>query len=98
MATESNQSEETNNVNNVFGKYKDRFQGIEKLNGILVDLNVDPEFEPVAQPPRCQLFSKRGKYNISLIKTLLKKSASQHECDGCHHLWFPPRRVAAKYA
>ena len=57
MATESNQSEETNNVSNVFGKYKDRFQGIEKLNGILVDLNVDPEFEPVAQPPRCQLFS-----------------------------------------
>ena len=66
MATESNQSEETNNVNNVFGKYKDRFQGIEKLNGILVDLNVDPEFEPVAQPSRCQLFSVPQKMKVEI--------------------------------
>ena len=42
IATESNQSEGTDNLNEVLEKYKDRFQGIGKLKGIQVDLNVDP--------------------------------------------------------
>ena len=59
--TESNQSEGTDNLNEVLEKYKDRFQGIGKLKGIQVDLNVDPDFKPVAQPPRRQPFSVRQK-------------------------------------
>ena len=35
--TESNQSEGTDNLNEVLEKYKDRFQGIGKLKGIQVD-------------------------------------------------------------
>ena len=37
------------------------FQGIGKLKGIQVDLNVDPDFKPVAQPPRLQPFSVHEK-------------------------------------
>ena len=61
IAKESNQSEETNNVKEILEEFKDRFQGIRKLKGILVDLNVDPDFKPVAQPPRRQPFSVRQK-------------------------------------
>ena len=61
IATESNQSEGTDNLNEVLEKYEDRFQGIGKLKGIQVDLNVDPDFKPVAQPPRRQSFSVRQK-------------------------------------
>ena len=61
IAVESNQPEGTGNLNEVLEKYKDRFQGIGKLKGIQVDLNVDPDFKPVAQPPRRQPFSVRQK-------------------------------------
>ena len=52
IVKEGNQSEETNNVKKILEEFKDRFQGIGKLKGILVDLNVDPDSKPVAQPPR----------------------------------------------
>ena len=42
IAKESSQSEETNNVKEILEEFKDRFQGIGKLKGILVDYNVDP--------------------------------------------------------
>ena len=61
IATESNQSEGTDNLNEVLEKYEDWFQGIGKLKGIQVDLNVDPDLKPVAQPPRRQSFSVRQK-------------------------------------
>ena len=61
IATESNKSEGTGNLNEVLEKYKDRFQGIGKLKGIQVDLNVDPHFKPFAQPPHQQPFSVRQK-------------------------------------
>ena len=57
----SNQSKETDNVKEILEEFKDRFQGIGKLKGILVDLSVDPDFKPVAQPPRRQPFSVRQK-------------------------------------
>ena len=57
IAKESNQSQETDNVKEILEEFKDRFQGIGKLKGILVDLNVDRDFKPVAQPPRRQPFS-----------------------------------------
>ena len=61
IVKEGNQSEETNNVKEILEEFKDRFQGIGKLKGILVDLNVDPDSKPVAQPPRRQPFSVRQK-------------------------------------
>ena len=61
ITTESNQPEGTDNLNEVLEKYKDRCQGTGKLKGIQVDLNVDPDFKPVAQPPRRQPFSVRQK-------------------------------------
>ena len=61
IAKESNQSEEINNVKEILEAFKDRFQGIGNLKGILVDLNVDPDFKPVAQPPLLQPFSVRQK-------------------------------------
>ena len=48
IATEGNQPEGTDNLNKVLEKYKDRFQGIRKLKGIQVNLNVDPDFKSVA--------------------------------------------------
>ena len=57
IAFESNQPGGTSNLNKVLEKHKDRFQGIGKLKGIQVNLNVDPELKPVAQPPRRQPFS-----------------------------------------
>ena len=71
LATESNQSEGTNNLHEVLEKYKDRFQGIGKLKGIQVDLNVHPDFKPVAQPPRQQPFSVRQK--MEEIKHLIDR-------------------------
>jgi len=61
ISEESNQPEEKSNVKEILEEYKDRFDGIGKLKGIQVDLNVDPDFKPVAQPPRRQPFSVRQK-------------------------------------
>ena len=61
IAVESNQPGGTGNLNEVLEKYKDRFHGIGKLKGIQVDLNVDPDFKPVAQATRRQPFSVRQK-------------------------------------
>ena len=61
ISEESNQQEEKSNVKEILGEYKDRFEGIGKLKGIQVDLNVDPDFKPVAQPPRRQPLSVRQK-------------------------------------
>ncbi|KAK2552554.1 Uncharacterized protein P5673_026409 [Acropora cervicornis] len=61
IAVESNQPGGTGNLNEVLEKYKDRLQGIGKLKGIQVDLNVDPDFKPVAQATRRQPFSVRQK-------------------------------------
>ena len=61
IAKESNQFEETDNVKEILEEFKDRFQGIGKLKGILVDFNVDPDFKPVATRPRRQPFSVRQK-------------------------------------
>ena len=48
-------------VKELLKEYKDSFEGIGKLTDFQVDLNVDPEFNPVAQPPRRQPFSVREK-------------------------------------
>ena len=61
ISEESNQPEEKSNVKEILEEYKDRFEGIGKLKGIQVDLNADPDFKPVAQPPRRQPFSVRQK-------------------------------------
>ena len=61
ISEESNRPEEKSNVKEILEEYKDRFEGIGKLKGIQVDLNVDPDFKPVAQPPRRQPFSVRQK-------------------------------------
>ena len=61
IAKESNQSEETDNVKEIVKEFKDRFQGIGKLKGILIDLNVDPDLKPVAQPKRRSVYVKRWK-------------------------------------
>lgn len=47
--------EGSGNVNKLLEEYKDRFEGIGKLESVQVDLNVDPGFEPIAQPPRQRL-------------------------------------------
>ena len=55
------QSEDTSQVKELVEEYKDRFEGIGKLTDIQLDLNVDPDFKPVAQPPRRQPYSVREK-------------------------------------
>ena len=50
IANETNQSHGTNCVKEALEKYKYRFEGIGKLKVIQVDLNLDPNFTPVAQP------------------------------------------------
>ena len=42
-------------------EYKDQFQRVGKIKGIQVDLNIDPEIKPVAQPPQRRPFSVREK-------------------------------------
>ena len=59
ISKETKQSEDTSHVKELVEEYKDRFEGIGKLTDIQVDLNVDPDFKPVAQPPRRQPFSVR---------------------------------------
>ena len=61
ISKETKQSEDTSHVKELVEEYKDRFEGIGKLTDIQVDLNVDPDFKPVAQPPRRQPFSVREK-------------------------------------
>ena len=61
ISKEVKQSEDASHVKELLVEYKDRFEGIGKLTGIQVDVNVDPEFKPVAQPPRRQPFNVREK-------------------------------------
>ena len=61
ISKEAEQSEDTSHVEELVKEYKDRFEGIGKLTDIQVDLNVDPDFKPVALPPRRQPFSVREK-------------------------------------
>ena len=61
ISTEGEQSEEPSHTRELLEEYKDRFEGIRKLKGIQVDLNVYPNFKPIAQPPRRQPFSVREK-------------------------------------
>jgi len=101
ISEESNQPEEKSNVKEILEEYKDRFEGIGKLKGIQVDLNVDPDFKPIAQPlrrVRTSAYVKkwRRKYNISWIKTSSKRLANQR--DGCRHLLLLPRKIRAKYS
>ena len=93
IAVESNQPGGTGNLNEVLEKYKDRFQGIGKLKGIQVDLNVDPDFKPVAQPPRRQPFSVRQKMEEE-IQHLIDQDIIEkvNEPTG----WVPPPGVTPK--
>ena len=59
ISKEVKQLEDASHVKELLEEYKDRFEGIGKLTSIQVDLNVDPKFKPVAQPPRRQPFSVR---------------------------------------
>ena len=52
ISKEVKQLEDASQVKELLEEDKDRFEGIGKLTDIQVDLNVDPEFNPVAQPPR----------------------------------------------
>ena len=52
ISKEVKQLEDASQVKELLEEYKDRFEGIGKLTDIQVDLNVDPEFNPMAQPPR----------------------------------------------
>ena len=61
ISKEAEQSEDTSHVKELVKEYKDRFEGIGKLTDIQVDLNVDPDFKPVAQPPHQQPLSVREK-------------------------------------
>ena len=61
ISKEVKQSEDASHIKELLEEYKDQFEGIGKLTGIQVDLNVDPEFKPVAQPPRRQPFGVREK-------------------------------------
>ena len=93
IAVESNQPGRTGNLNEVLENYKDRFQGIGKLKGIQVDLNVDPDFKPVAQPPRRQPFSVRQKMEEE-IQHLIDRDIIEkvNEPTG----WVPPPGVTPK--
>ena len=48
ISKEVKQSEDTSHVKESLEEFKDRFEGIGKLTNIRVDLNVDPEFKPIA--------------------------------------------------
>ena len=61
ISKEVKKSEDASHVEELLEEYKDRFEGIGKLIDIQVDLNVDPKFKPVAQPPRRQSFSVQEK-------------------------------------
>ena len=99
IATEGNQLEGTGNLNKVLEKYKDQFQGIGKLKGIQVDLNVDPDFKLVAQPPRQQLFSVRQKMEEEIQRLIDQDIIEKvNEPTGwCHRQWLCPRKIRARY-
>ena len=61
ISKETKQSEDTSHVKELVEEYKDRLEGNGKLTDIQVDLNVDPDFRPVAQPPRREPFRVREK-------------------------------------
>ena len=55
------QLEDTSFVKELVEEYKDRFEGIGTVKDIQIDLEVDPDFTPVTQPPRRQPFSLQEK-------------------------------------
>ena len=61
ISKEVRQLEDARQVKELLEEYKDRFEGIRKLTDIKVDLNVDPDFKPVPQPPCQQPFNVREK-------------------------------------
>jgi len=70
ISKEVKQSEATSHIKELLEEYKDRFEGIGKLKGIQVDLNFDPDFKPVAQPPHRQPFSIREKMEKEIQRLL----------------------------
>jgi hypothetical protein len=48
------------------GKFSDTFEGIGKMKGVKVDLNIDTDVKPVAQPLRRIPFSVRPKIEEEL--------------------------------
>ena len=62
MITVANTVEtEPSTVEELLGKFSDTFEGIGKMKGIKVDLNIDADVKPVAQPLRRIPFSVRPK-------------------------------------
>jgi hypothetical protein len=57
---------EPSTVEELLGKFSDTFEGIGKMKGVKVDLNIDTDVKPVAQPLRRIPFSVRPKIEEEL--------------------------------
>ena len=55
-------------VDELLGEYSDIFEGIGKMKGVKVDLNIDDKIEPTAQPCRRIPFSVRPKLEEELTR------------------------------
>ena len=99
ISKEVKQLEDVSQVKELLEEYKDQFEGIGKLTDIQVDLNVDPEFNPVAQPPHQQPFSVREKMEKE-IQHLLDQDIIEkiNEPTGWVSLPVTPRRIRARFA
>ena len=99
ISKEFKQSEDTSHIKELLEEYKHRFEGIGKLKGIQVDLNVDSDFKPVAQPPRRQLFTIREKMEKEiqhlLDQDIIGNLTSQR--DGSHRQWSLPSRIRSRF-
>ena len=58
--------EQPSRVEELLTTYSDRFEGIGKMKGVKVDLNIDKQVKPVSQPPRRIPFSVRPKIEAEL--------------------------------
>jgi hypothetical protein len=59
---------EPSTVEELLGKFSDTFEGIGKMKGVKVDLNMDTDVKPVAQPLRRIPFSVRPKIGEEVRK------------------------------
>ena len=92
ISDEGNQLENPSHTKELLEEFKDHFEGIGKLKGVQVDLNVDPDFKPIAQPPRRQPFSVREKMETEIQHLLDQDIEKVKEPTG----WVSPPVVTHK--
>jgi hypothetical protein len=84
---------EPSTVEELLGKFSDTFEGIGKMKGVKVDLNIETDVKPVAQPLRRIPFSVRPKIGEEVQRLLEEDIIEKIDTPTS---WISPTVIATK--